>query len=63
MTTTKSLVEYEVVASQGVPNEYRVEGIDYDREGSVYVTIFSGPDAKQRAEEYALFKNSQALKG
>ena len=59
MTTTASRVAYEVVASEGVPDEYRVEGIDHEREGVVYVAIFSGPDAEQRAREYALFKNSQ----
>ena len=53
MTTT-----YEMVASAGVPDEYRVEGIDHDREGVVYVAIFSGPEAEQRAREYARLKNS-----
>ena len=52
-------VAYEVVASKDVLDEYRVEGIDYDNEGVVYVTIFSGPRAEERAREYAFFKNSQ----
>ncbi len=59
LTTTASRVVYEVVASEGVPDEYRVEGIDHDRDGIIYVTIFSGPDAETRAREYARFKNGQ----
>ncbi len=31
--------------------------IDHDSEGEVYVTIFSGPQARERAEEYAVWKN------
>jgi hypothetical protein len=56
---TRTAVEYEVVQSRGVLDEYRVEGIDYDHEGQVYVTLFSGPNAKERAEVYATFKNSE----
>jgi hypothetical protein len=59
MTTTANRVTYEVVASEGVPDEFRVEGVDHAREGAVYVSIFSGPDAEQRANEYADFKNLQ----
>lgn len=39
--------------------DWRVEAIDFDNEGKVYVTIFSGPDARERAEEYAALKNGQ----
>ncbi len=31
--------------------DWRVEG--NDNEGRVYVAIFSGPDAQERAQEYA----------
>ncbi len=37
--------------------EWRVEAIDYENEGVCYVAIFSGPLARERAEEYAAFKN------
>jgi len=37
------------------PREWRVEAISDD--GDCYVTIFTGPDAQQRAEEYAEWKN------
>jgi hypothetical protein len=60
MTTAKR-VAYEVVRSEGVEDEYRVEGIDYAHDGIVYVAIFSGPEAEQRAREYALFKNAQPV--
>ena len=35
------------------------EANDYENEGVVYVTLFSGPEAKERAEEYAAIKNAQ----
>ena len=52
-------MDYEVLASEGVINEWRVEAINYAGDGEVYVTIFSGPDAKERAEEYAEWKSRQ----
>ena len=49
--------QVEVVASRGVPDEFRVEAIDYENEGQVYVAIFSGPKAEERAIEYAALMN------
>ncbi len=49
-------LEYEVTPSPKQADEWRVEAINYDREGEVYVAIFSGPEAKERAEEYATWK-------
>ena len=49
---------YEVTASQGVLDEWRVEAINYGCEGECYVAIFSGPQAKERAEEYATLKRA-----
>ncbi len=57
MPTTKTRIQYEVVESELLPGEYRVEGIDYENDGQVYVAIFSGQQAKERATEYATFKN------
>ncbi len=53
-------MKYEVVATRGVPDdsEWRVEAIDYESEGECYVTIFSGPNARQRAEEYAIWESA-----
>lgn len=52
------MLEYEIRASRDVPDEYRVEAID-ERTGECYVAIFSGPNAKGRAEEYAALKNAR----
>ena len=56
---TKTVIEYEAVPSRDAvdDDEWRVEGIDYEDEGLCYVAIFSGPEAKERAGEYARFKN------
>ena len=51
---------YEVVRSHGMADEWRVEAIDDGNEGVVYVSIFSGPEAEARAQEYAGWKNGQA---
>ena len=63
VTKTASTVEYEVVRSRSehddVVENWQVEAIDYDNEGIIYFALFSGPDAKKRAEEYARFKNDQ----
>jgi hypothetical protein len=37
--------------------DWRVEAIDFENEGNVYIALFSGPDARARAEEYAQWKN------
>jgi hypothetical protein len=42
------------------PGDYRVEAIDKDGDGEVFIAIFVGPDAQARAEEYAEWKNSTA---
>jgi hypothetical protein len=52
---------YEVVESAGGPGEWRVEAIDHEGEGVVYVAIFSGPRAKERAREYAIWKKSALI--
>lgn len=52
-------MEYEVIQSQDVPGEWRVEAIDFETDGQVYVTIFSGPEAQERAHEYAAWKNAE----
>lgn len=53
-------MKYEVVKTESY-DEWHVEAINYDGDGEVYVAIFSGPDAKARAEEYAQFKAEQAV--
>ena len=51
-------MEYEVKQDG---SEWRVEAIDYESEGEVYVAIFSGPQSQERAEEYADVKNDASL--
>jgi hypothetical protein len=50
-------IEYEAFESKTVPGEWRAEACGIDDDGSCYVTIFTGPGAQQRAEEYAAWKN------
>jgi hypothetical protein len=38
------------------PNAWRVEKLNSDDDGGVDVTIFAGPDARERAAEYAAWK-------
>lgn len=53
-------LEYEVIeAKESVGGDtWRVEAIDDEKDGQVYVTIFAGPEAEERAREYAEFKNA-----
>ena len=53
------LMNWECFEDKHNRGDWRVEAIDFDNEGKVYVTIFSGPDARERAEEYAALKNGQ----
>lgn len=46
-----TIVEDRIFAGQ-----WRVEAIDMQKEGVVYVSIFAGPDAQARAREYAIWK-------
>lgn len=56
MKNSNALVEWIAVEDKRTPGEWRVEAMDFDNEGKVYVTIFSGPESRQRAEEYAEWK-------
>jgi hypothetical protein len=47
---------YEVTESKGTKGEWHVEAINYDVDGEIYVTIFSGPKAQERAKDYAQWK-------
>ena len=59
-TRTEHKLEWEVLPSRDSvdDDEWRVEAVEPD-EGSCLVTIFSGPAARERAEEYAAFKRGQ----
>ena len=52
-----NFLRYETIEDKMSPGDYRVEAIDRQGDGEVYIAIFVGPDAKQRAEEYADWKS------
>jgi hypothetical protein len=52
-------MEWECFEDRSNKGDWRVEAIDFDHEGDIYITIFSGPDSQQRAQEYAAMKSAQ----
>lgn len=50
-------MNYQATADNEVQRDWRVEAIDFENEGAVYIAIFSGPNARERAEEYARWQN------
>jgi len=51
-------LHYDVVEDRQHHGDFRVEAIDSEADGEIYVAIFSGPEAEARAEEYANWKNA-----
>lgn len=51
-------MEWEVIQSKD-PEIWQADAWNMDGEGEGYFTEFSGHLARERAEEYAAFKNSQ----
>lgn len=49
-------MEYEVIEDRKYPGSWRVEAINYEKDGEGYIAIFIGPLARERAEEYAELK-------
>lgn len=50
-------MRYEIGPCNASAYDAHAEAIDYEDEGKVYVVCFSGPDAKEHAEEFAAWKN------
>jgi hypothetical protein len=50
-------MEYQAFEDLKHSGDWRVEAFDND--GRCFVTIFAGPEAKQRAEEYAHWKKHE----
>lgn len=50
-------MRYETVKDRTTMDTWRVEAINEQGDGEVFVTIFSGHDAEARAHEYAVWKN------
>lgn len=57
MAVFNKFLQYETIEDNRHPGDYRVEAIDMESEGEVYTAIFTGPDARARAQEYADWKN------
>jgi hypothetical protein len=51
-------LQYDVAQDVRHVGDYRVEAINEDQDGEVYVAIFTGPDAELRASEYAAWKSA-----
>ena len=52
-------MKYEVKPSQESRDEYLVLAVNEANHNEVFSAVFSGPQAQERAEEYAAWKNSQ----
>jgi len=52
-------MDWSCFADELYVGDWRVEGRDRENEGEVYVAIFSGPTARERAQEYADWKISR----
>ena len=50
------VVEYQITRNRTFPNVWHVEATDKEGKGEVYSVLFSGPYAKERAEEYVRWK-------
>ena len=54
-------MKYEVVKSKYAQDTWVVEAINLPGEGEIFAACFDGPDAQQRAEEYATWKNGGVI--
>jgi hypothetical protein len=54
-------MQYEMKESL-FKGEWVVEAINEEGDGEIYVTAFSGPQAKERAAEYAAWKQTSVRK-
>ena len=50
-------MNFEVFVDEKTPGDWRVEAIDFENEGNIYVAVFSGPNAQVRANDYAQWQN------
>ena len=57
MSAVKTGLHYEVYESADSPGDWVVAAVDGSSEGEVYIALFSGPAAEERAREYALWKS------
>ena len=53
-----SQMQTTVMADKEFPNDWRVEMIEAET-GDIFVAVFSGPDAEERAREYAQWQEAK----
>lgn len=46
----------EVIERRDTPGAWSVEAVDYEGDGEIYLAVFSGPESRMRAKEYARMK-------
>ena len=51
-------MRYEVVQSREDATTWVAGAVDDEGEGEMYMVIFEGPHARERADEYAVWKNA-----
>ena len=51
------MIQFEVLEDRKTPGDWIVGAVDYDSEVEGYTAVFTGPNAEQRAREYARWKN------
>ena len=54
----EAVMRWTIFADKKFPNDWHVEAIDRES-GDIYVAVFSGPDAENRARKYADWQQSQ----
>ena len=52
-------MKYEIQESEERRGEFLASAVDHENHGEVYSVLFSGPHARERAEEYRDWKNSE----
>lgn len=52
---------YEVGPSPTIPDAWNVDAINFAGDGEFYTAIFAGRLGRERAEEYAAWKNAQRI--
>jgi hypothetical protein len=51
-------MRYEVTPSRDFPGDWVAGAVDTGRDGEIHIALFSGPQARDRAKEYAAWKNA-----
>ena len=51
-------MKYEIQESEEKRGQYLAIAVDQENKGEVHSVLFSGPNARERAEEYTDWKNS-----